>query len=91
MATLCRLGPTAVDEKRAAPRKRVLKTAFIILSEKAPKLECTVKNISENGAMLQVSTTLGIPHNFDLILEGEKLHCHSVWRTEITIGVEFKR
>jgi len=85
-----RSGQTAVDEKRAAPRRRVLKSAFIVLSEKAPKLECTLKNISETGAMLQVSTTLGIPHNFDLILEGEKHHCHSVWRTETSIGVEFK-
>ena len=41
--------------------------------------------------MLRVSTTLGIPHNFDLILEGEKHPCHSVWRTETNIGVEFKR
>ena len=66
-------------------------TAFIVISEKAPKLECIVKNISEKGAMLRVSTTLGIPHNFDLILEGEKHPCHSVWRTETNIGVEFKR
>jgi hypothetical protein len=86
-----RSGQTAVDEKRAAPRRRVLKTAFIVLSEKAPKLECAVRNISETGAMLQVSTTLGIPHSFDLIIEGEKHHCHSVWRTETSIGVEFKR
>ena len=84
-------GQKAVNEKRATPRRRVLKTAFIVLSEKAPKLECAVKNISETGAMLQVSTTLGIPHRFDLIIEGEKHHCHSVWRTETSIGVEFKR
>jgi hypothetical protein len=89
--TRYRFGQTTVDDKRAAPRRRVLKTAFIVISEKAPKLECIVKNISEKGAMLRVSTTLGIPHNFDLILEGEKHHCHSVWRTETNIGVEFKR
>ena len=35
--------------------------------------------------MLRVSTTLGIPHNFDLILEGEKHPCHSVWRTETNL------
>ena len=47
-----RSGQTVVNEKRAAPRRRVLKTAFIVLSEKAPKLECALKNISETGAML---------------------------------------
>jgi hypothetical protein len=81
----------SVDDKRASPRRRVLKSAFIVLGEKAPKLECAVKNISETGAMLKVSTTLGIPHNFDLIVEGEKHHCRSVWRTETNIGVAFKR
>jgi hypothetical protein len=53
-----------MKDRRTAPRKRVLKSASIVLSDKAPKLDCTVKNISETGAMLQVSTTLGIPASF---------------------------
>jgi len=41
-----------VNEKRVAPRHHVLKSAFIVISEKAPKLECTVKNISDGRAAL---------------------------------------
>jgi hypothetical protein len=67
-----------VNEKRVAPRHHVLKSAFIVISEKAPKLECTVKNISDGGAALRVSTTIGIPKNFDLIIDGKRHHCHSV-------------
>lgn len=79
-----------LDEKRIAPRKRLLKGAFVVLSEKAPKLECTVKNLSDTGALLQVSTTFGIPANFDLILETHRHHCHVVWRTDTKIGVRFE-
>jgi len=48
-----------MKDRRTAPRRRVLKSGSIVLS-KAPKLDCTVKNISETDAMLQVFTTLGI-------------------------------
>jgi hypothetical protein len=79
-----------MKDRRTAPRKRVLKSASIVLSDKAPKLDCTVKNISETGAMLQVSTTLGIPASFDIVLEGARRHCHSVWRTDTRIGITFE-
>jgi hypothetical protein len=34
-------GQLAVENKRVAARKRVLKTRYIVISDKAPKLECT--------------------------------------------------
>jgi hypothetical protein len=79
-----------VNENRIAPRKRVLKGAFIITSEKAPKLACTVKNISDTGAALQVSTTFGLPAAFDLIFDNQRFHCRSMWRTDTKIGVKFE-
>ncbi len=78
-----------MNEKRIATRRRVLKTAFIIISEKAPKLECSVRNLSETGAALQVSTTIGIPKSFDVVIDGTRYRCHSVWRTDTKIGVTF--
>jgi hypothetical protein len=77
-------------ERRIASRHRVLKGAFIVFSDKAPKLECTVRNISRSGAALQVSTTIGIPPHFDVIIDGERYRCRSVWRTDTKIGVEFE-
>jgi hypothetical protein len=82
-------GRRAVQEKRTIFRKRVLKTAQIVLSEKAPKLDCSIRNLSDTGACLQVSTTYGIPTNFEIIIEGTRRHCHSVWRTDTKIGVMF--
>jgi hypothetical protein len=40
---------------------------------KGAQVECTVKNISDGGAALQVSTTIGIPKTFDLILTGSAI------------------
>ena len=79
-----------MKEKRATQRRRALKTAYIVVSDKAPKLECAVRNFSEAGAALEVSTTFGIPKNFDIIIDGARRHCRSVWRTDIKISVAFQ-
>jgi hypothetical protein len=79
-----------LNEKRIASRKRVLKGAFIVLSDKAPKLECTIKNMSDTGALIQVSSTFGLPANFDLIIDMHRHHCHVIWRTDTKIGIRFE-
>ena len=79
-----------MDEKRSASRQRVLKGAFIIITEKQPKIECTVKNISDTGCALQVVTTIGIPHNFDLLVGGVRRRCEVVWKTGTKMGVKFE-
>ena len=76
-------------EKRTTPRHRMLKSAFIVISEKAPKLECTLRNVPKSGAGLQVSTTIGIPRHFDVIIDGVSYRCRSVWRPDTKIGVLF--
>jgi hypothetical protein len=80
-----------MDEKRRAPRTRMLKSGKIALSEKAPKIECAIRNMSETGACLQISSTYGIPAYFDLLLSGsERRACHVVWRTDTRLGVAFR-
>jgi len=78
-----------VQENRANVRKRVLKTAQIILSDKAPKLDCAVRNLSNTGACLQLSTTYAIPMSFDVVLDGVRRPCRAVWRTDTKMGVTF--
>ena len=80
-----------MNEHRIAPRARVLKSGKIASSEKAPKIECTIRNLSETGACLQISSTYGIPAHFDLLLQGtERRACHVVWRTDTKLGVAFR-
>ena len=80
-----------MTEKRRYPRHRVFKGAFIVISERAPKLECTVRNMSDTGAALQVSTTFGLPQVFELIVDGVRRRCRVVRRTDTKIGVSFER
>lgn len=54
------------DQRRAAPRIRMLKSGKILLGKHA--VPCTVRNLSETGACLQVQTTTGIPSEFYLVM-----------------------
>ncbi|MDO9295220.1 PilZ domain-containing protein [Bradyrhizobium sp.] len=78
-------------EHRATPRHRVLKAGIIEFG--GGTIDCTVRNMSEAGAALDVASPVGIPDRFGLILpaEGRRLPCHVVWRKEKRIGVAFDR
>ena len=77
------------DEHRIAPRRRVLKAGSISFGGGA--FDCTVRNISDTGAALEVVTPLFIPEKFTLIVPSDGLSrpCRVVWRKERRIGVTF--
>ena len=89
------IGVAAMDmtnnrtENRTQTQKRVFRTAQIAVGEKAPKLECAVRDISEQGARLSVSTTFGLPQQFDIIINGQRKRGRSIWRTLTELGVVF--
>jgi hypothetical protein len=70
--------------------RHVLERGFIIIGEKALKLECTVRSASRMGATLQVATTFGIPLYCDLVIDEKRRHCRVQWRTATNIGVLFQ-
>jgi hypothetical protein len=78
-----------MDEHRVAPRHRVLKAGTIEFSGSA--IDCTVRNLSETGASLEVVSPLYIPDRFMLYVPTAqfKRRCHIVWRKEKRIGVAF--
>lgn len=78
-----------MNEHRAAPRHRVLKAGTISFGGSV--IDCTVRNLSETGAALEVVTPLFIPNRFTLIIPSEPLKrpCHIVWRRERRIGIAF--
>jgi hypothetical protein len=80
---------TALAEQRRFFRKRVFRPAHIVLSEKAPKLECNALDLSAQGVRLRLSTTYGIPHEFDVVIDGKQTRGHSIWRTNTEMGVMF--
>ena len=80
----------AVDEHRTAPRRRLLKTGKISFG--GGTIDCTVRNLSETGAALEVNSPVGIPEHFTLMIEPNHIHVPSriVWRKDTRIGVYFE-
>lgn len=78
-----------MDEKRIAPRHRILKAGTIEFG--GAGIDCTIRNMSNTGAALDVTSPVGIPKQFTLVLRGDgrRIPCHIVWRKEKRIGVGF--
>lgn len=78
-----------MDENRSTPRHKKLKAGTIEFGGDA--IDCTIRNMSETGAALDVVTPLFIPDRFTLCVPTENLkkRCHIVWRKEKRIGVAF--
>jgi hypothetical protein len=78
-----------MGEKRNVSRYRVLKAGTIEFGGGA--IDCMVRNMSNTGAALDVTSPIGIPEHFTLVFPTDGLHmpCHVVWRKEKRIGVAF--
>ena len=79
-----------MDDRRTYLRQRVLKTGSIRFN-RAAGISCTVRNMSEGGACLEVASPFGIPDNFTLIIESEDVlrPCRVAWSNSSRIGVAF--
>ena len=69
--------------------RRIFKTGSIAFVGGA--IDCTVRNISDTGAALEVVTPLFIPDRFTLIVPTDQLKRprHVAWRKDRPIGVTF--
>lgn len=78
------------SESRSEQRHRTLKGARIVFNAGGSTIDCMVRNLSAKGAKLDVTSVVGIPNSFDLLL-GEQLRpCRVVWRSLKQLGVEFQ-
>ena len=79
-----------MDEHRISPRHRVLKAGTIEFSGET--LPCTVRNLSDTGAAIEVNSPLWFPDRFVLSVasEGWRKPCRVVRRDEKRIGVAFE-
>jgi PilZ domain len=80
-----------MDEKRKAKRRRVLKSGTIEFERGA--YSCAVRNLSEEGAALEVPYTSTIPHEFELVMQADpfRRQCRVIWRKENRLGVAFRQ
>ena len=78
------------QERRNEARHRALKGARIVFKGHGVTIDCTVRNLSDRGACLNVESPIGIPDSFDLLLDQAPVRdCRVTWRTATQIGVAF--
>jgi diguanylate cyclase (GGDEF)-like protein len=72
-------------------RRRVLKGGLIVFNNHNSTLECTVRSLSDDGAGLDVSSTIGVPPSFDLQIKADQFirPCRVVAHTDKHFEVEF--
>ena len=79
-----------MDERRTALRTRTLKSARIVIDPRTSALDCIVRNLSSDGALLLISS-LAVPDRFDLIFSASRARhaCRVAWRGSDRVGVAF--
>jgi hypothetical protein len=76
-------------ERRSSSRRKILKRGLTFWPN-GDSSECTVYNLSEAGAQLEVRGLA--PNLFDLVVEGDRWRrkCSVVWRKANRVGVKFQ-
>jgi hypothetical protein len=78
----------ATQNKRQAERKRVLKGARILIPSLGISADCALRDLSETGACLVLTTPVALTDSFELAMDdGVVKQCRVVWRTARRIGV----
>jgi len=80
-----------VQERRASHRSRTYRGGKILFNGRQSVLDCTIRNLSPEGACLQVESLVGVPPAFDLLIDGEHepRPCRLAWQSHDRAGVEF--
>jgi hypothetical protein len=78
-----------MEEKRKHPRTEINEPAYV--SSGGSVMSCTVRNISAEGAAIDVDNPAFVPSRFRLVLaNGSSVHeCSIAWIQQKRIGVMF--
>lgn len=76
-------------EKRAAQRHRVFKGGTVTFEGSG--VACTVRNISDSGAAIDLENPGLLPHAFTLSISRDNFvrNCRAVWRNDRRLGIAF--
>ena len=78
-----------MSENRKTVRLRTLKAGVIAFDRGS--ISCVVRNVSASGACLEVTSLLGVPDTFTLLMESDQIRqqCHVTWMKDKRIGIQF--
>jgi hypothetical protein len=78
-----------VEDKRRHPRNEVEQPGHVSFG--GTSLGCQVRNISADGAAIDVENAAYIPERFQLVMSpGQVRNCRLVWIKQNRIGVAFE-
>jgi hypothetical protein len=82
--------PMDMRERRKTPRYRA-GTAGAISYGRYKNIECSVRDLSLNGACIELVSPIETPAAFVLSIKGRhvQLSCRAIWRSGKRIGVRF--
>jgi hypothetical protein len=78
-----------VENKRIGDRRRRLKGGKIVFGRGGSVIDCTVRNVSKTGALLNVQNAVTVPQKFELRWDGNVQRCTVFWRKMASLGVRF--
>jgi hypothetical protein len=87
----CPMTEAAFKDQRAYPRRQMARRATIMLSP-TREMECTIRNLSRNGAMIELDKPVDLPKRFVLDLSGNivvRRVCDLIWQEGAAVGVTF--
>lgn len=80
----------SVDERRRAPRARIIKSGEIVYDGRKCVMDCLILSLSEGGAAIQPQDMLNFPERFQLRLKFGPTHdCRVCWQHGNKLGVRF--
>jgi hypothetical protein len=79
-------------ERRKTPRLRSLLSGRVSFNQRQSTLDCVVRNISDDGALLLISESIALPTAFDLEIPQRQrsYNARLRWRAGERIGVVFE-
>jgi diguanylate cyclase (GGDEF)-like protein len=82
-----------MDERRSVQRGRTFLGGKIIFNAGRSAIDCKVRNLSNDGACLEVESQSGIPVQFQLLVTDDKepRACTLAWQSEHRLGVSFEQ
>jgi len=82
-------GAAFVGERRMERRRRVLRGATLRFNGGFGVVEGLMRNESEHGAQLSFGDATGVPHGFELVVNGAARAALVRWRSVRLVGVQF--
>ncbi|WP_084417982.1 GGDEF domain-containing protein [Henriciella litoralis] len=80
------------DRAERVVRRRVLKAGQIVFAGSHASIDCTVRSLGQEGAGLDLVTTMNVPDEFRLLIRSDQLSvfCKVTSRTRTHLDVEFR-